>query len=125
MLTRARRCWPAAIPIILATLPILHAQNQSHDIVRNVFTVTGSGVFIAISIALFILNVIPLVWVAKDARTRGLEEAELWVALVLFFSVIGLVGYLICRPKGRIVKCPHCGNNRRQVMAACPHCHTS
>jgi hypothetical protein len=77
-----------------------------------------------ISILLFFLNVIPLIWVAKDAKARAVDEADFWIALVLFFSVIGLVTYLFSRPKGRIVKCPHCGSHKLEVMATCPRCHT-
>jgi hypothetical protein len=92
--------------------------------VSQAFAWAGGGVLLIGSIALFILNLIPLVWVAKDAKIRGVDEPDFWIALVLFFSVIGLAGYLICRPKGPIVTCPHCGHRRRQAIAACPHCHT-
>jgi hypothetical protein len=111
--------WPGVILVAFSTLANLHAQSQNTDNASKAF----GGAFLMTSIVLFVLNLIPLIWVAQDAKARGVDEADYWIALVLFFSVIGLVMYLLCRPKGQLVKCPHCGKNTLQVMATCPHCH--
>jgi len=121
-LKRARAAGPAVILVALSTLANLHAQSQTNDHASNAFACTGCGPFLMISILLFFLNLIPVVWVANDAKARGVDEADFWMALVLFFSVIGLVTYLFSRPKGHIVECPHCGNSKLQVTATCPHC---
>ena len=82
----------------------------------------GAGVMIAIPIVIIVLNIALLVWVARDARSRGMDNSVLWMALVMFTSVIGLVIYISARPKGELVKCASCGNDRLQGLAKCPHC---
>ncbi len=82
----------------------------------------GMGVIILIPIVYFALNVALLVWVARDAKSRGMDSAVLWMALVMFTSVIGLIIYIFSRPQGILMQCPSCGNNRLQVSAKCPHC---
>jgi Mn2+/Fe2+ NRAMP family transporter len=80
------------------------------------------GVFGFIIVAVVVLNVALLVWVARDAKSRGMDSAILWMVLVMFTGVIGLVIYLFARPQGNVVPCTHCGNKRLQVSAKCPHC---
>src|SRR5208283_4934125 len=72
-------------------------------------------VFLAISVAL-------LVWVARDAKARGMDSAVLWMLLVFFLNLIGLVIYLLARPQGALVQCPNCNNKRLQASVKCPHC---
>jgi uncharacterized membrane protein YhaH (DUF805 family) len=72
-------------------------------------------IFLAISIAL-------LVWVARDAKSRGMDSAVLWMLLVFFLNIVGLVIYLLARPQGITVPCPNCGNSRLQASVRCPHC---
>lgn len=79
-------------------------------------------VLILIPVAILALNIALLVWVARDAKSRGMDSAVLWMALVMFTSVIGLLIYLLSRPQGNLVTCPTCGNNRLQASAKCPHC---
>ena len=86
---------------MLSILPALHAQGPGPDVVSQAFGYAGSGGFLLVAVALFALNVIPLVWVARDAKTRAVDGADFWIALVLFFSVLGLAAYLIWRPRGR------------------------
>ena len=80
------------------------------------------GTFIFIPIALFALSIAMLVWVARDAKARGMDSAVLWMLLVFFLNVIGLVIYLLSRPQGMTVPCPNCGNMRLQASVKCPHC---
>jgi len=79
-------------------------------------------VMILIPIAIFALNIALLVWVARDAKARGMDSAVLWMALVMFTGVIGLIIYIFSRPQGNVITCPNCGNNRLQASAKCPHC---
>jgi hypothetical protein len=81
-----------------------------------------SGVMILIPIVIIALNIALLIWVAKDAKSRGMDNAVVWMILVMCTSVIGLVIYLNSRPKGELTKCAKCGNNRLQTSARCPHC---
>jgi hypothetical protein len=82
----------------------------------------GMGVIIIIPIVYFALNIALLVWVARDAKSRGMDSAVLWMALVMFTSVIGLIIYIFSRPQGSLMQCISCGNNRLQASAKCPHC---
>ncbi len=77
---------------------------------------------ITIPIAVAVLNIILLVWVARDAKARGMDNAVLWMILVMVTSLLGFVIYLFSRPKGELVLCPHCNNKRLRVSAKCPHC---
>lgn len=70
---------------------------------------------LAITIAL-------MVWVARDAKNRGMDNAVLWMLLVFFTNIIGLIVYLLARPQGNLIVCSHCKNKRLAVSAKCPHC---
>jgi uncharacterized membrane protein YhaH (DUF805 family) len=82
----------------------------------------GIGVMVFMVIAVIALNVALLVWVARDAKSRGMDSAVIWMILVALTGVIGLVIYLFSRPQGNLVQCPHCNNRRLQASARCPHC---
>lgn len=76
---------------------------------------------IVLIFALVAGNVAILFWVAKDAKCRGMDGA-MWIFLVMFTGFIGLAIYLFSRPQGMLVECEHCGNNRLEMAAKCPHC---
>ncbi|MFZ0312647.1 MAG: PLDc N-terminal domain-containing protein [Candidatus Korobacteraceae bacterium] len=78
--------------------------------------------FIGFIVAFVVLNIAILVWVARDAKARGMDSAILWMLLVMFTGVIGLVIYLFVRPQGNMVQCPNCHNKRLQASVKCPHC---
>jgi TctA family transporter len=75
-----------------------------------------------IPIVILVLNIALLVWVARDSKARGMDNSVVWVLLVLFTSVIGLIVYLFSRPPGILTPCRHCGNKRMETSAQCPHC---
>lgn len=74
------------------------------------------------TIAFVVLNVALLVWVARDAKARGMDSAAIWMLLVMFTSLLGLVIYILARPQGSLVQCSHCRNKRLMASAKCPHC---
>lgn len=80
------------------------------------------GMLILIPIVYFALNIALLVWVARDAKARGMDSAVLWMVLVMFTSVVGLIIYVFSRPQGNLVQCSSCNNKRLQASAKCPHC---
>ena len=80
------------------------------------------GFFVFIVVAAIAINIALLVWVARDAKARGMDSSVLWMVLVMFTGLIGLLIYLFSRPQGNIVQCAHCGNKRLQASAICPHC---
>jgi hypothetical protein len=85
----------------------------------------GCGFIGFFIVAIIALDIALLVWVARDAKSRGMDSAVLWMILVMFTSVIGLIIYLSARPQGNIVSCAHCNNKRLQASAKCPHCGNS
>ncbi|HEU4711838.1 MAG TPA: PLDc N-terminal domain-containing protein [Pyrinomonadaceae bacterium] len=86
--------------------------------------ICGGSIFVLIVIPLVIiaLNIALLVWVARDAKARGMDSAVLWMILVMLTGLLGLVIYLFSRPQGNVVQCQSCGNSRLQASARCPHC---
>jgi uncharacterized membrane protein YhaH (DUF805 family) len=83
---------------------------------------TCGGIMIIVPLTLFALGIAMLVWVARDAKARGMDSAVIWMILVMVTSVIGLIIYLFSRPQGNLIQCPNCGNKRLQASAKCPHC---
>ena len=99
------------------------AQNNDDSGAAGCMACTGcGGGIIFIGIAWFLLSIALLVWVARDAKARGMDSAVLWMLVVLFLGLIGLVIYLLARPQGSLVPCPNCGNQRMQASVKCPHC---
>lgn len=77
---------------------------------------------IIIAVVIIALNIALLVWVARDAKARGMDSAVLWMFLVFFTSFIGLIIYLFARPQGNVIQCGNCGNKRLQASVKCPSC---
>ena len=83
----------------------------------------GIGIFlISILVALFVFNIVMLVWVTRDAKARGMGSPVVWMLVVFFLSIFGLLLYLLSRPKGKLARCSSCNNKRLEVSATCPHC---
>ena len=55
------------------------------------------GGICAFVLVIFIINIFVLIWVYKDAEKRG-ANAVLWLVIVLFTGIIGLVIWLVVRP---------------------------
>jgi len=86
---------------------------------------TACGSFLFMIVVIFALNIALLVWVAKDAKNRGMGSAVGWVFLILFTSFIGLIIYLFSRPSGNLVVCEFCRNKKMMAARICPHCGNS
>lgn len=109
-----------ALPLLLAQSAL--AQGEFEDAAAAGVCAALSGVLILIPIVIIGINIAMIVWVAKDSKARGVENSIIWVLLVFFTSVLGLVIYILSRPKGDKVACPSCGNMRLKSLARCPHC---
>src|SRR5215211_589483 len=70
---------------------------------------------LAISIALAI-------FVYRDAKARGMDNAVLLTIVTVITGILGLIIYLLMRPKGNLVACPSCGQKRLEGSTKCPHC---
>lgn len=80
------------------------------------------GSFLFLIVAWFVVGIVLLVWVARDAKARGMDGAAIWMLLVLVTGFFGLIIYIFARPSGELVQCIHCGNKRLAAARACPHC---
>ena len=81
-----------------------------------------------IPLILFVIGIMICLWVYRDAESRGMNGA-LWVIIVIFTNIIGLIIYLIVReskltaPPQRITQiCPQCGYVLYEEANFCPHC---
>ncbi len=111
-----------AFPKLLSSMPTAAIAVMLRDDGNPAAACGCLGFFGFVIIAFIALNVALLIWVARDAKARGMDSAILWMILVMFTGVIGLIIYLFSRPQGNVVYCNHCGNKRLQVSAKCPHC---
>jgi hypothetical protein len=84
----------------------------------------GIGCFgaIAIFVIAIAINIAILLGVKNDATARGMENPMLWLIIVFFTGLVGLVIYLLVRPKGELVVCASCGKKRMQGLPKCPSC---
>lgn len=120
----------AHISTILSALMLstgaLFAQTSSEQDAQAAAGAAGcaacGGTIIFLIVACIAINVAILVWVARDAKSRGMDSSALWMLLVMFTGFIGLIIYIFSRPQGNLIQCPHCKNKRLQVSAKCPHC---
>ena len=82
-----------------------------------------------VSFALFILWIVVIVWVYRDAERRGMNGV-LWALLVLIGNLIGLLIYLIVRSDTVLTPeccaptqtCPKCQESIDAKFTFCPHC---
>ncbi len=98
------------------------AQHYPGDPARGCAGCGCCGTFFFIPIVFLALSIALLVWVARDAKARGMDNAVLWMLVVFFLNLLGLLIYVLSRPQGLLVPCPNCGNQRLQASVRCPHC---
>ena len=101
------------------------ADDQAAAAAASTSAAAGCAVcstFLFIPIAFLVISVMLLVWVARDAKARGMDSAVLWMLLVFFLNLLGLLIYVLARPQGNLIQCPNCGNKRLQASVKCPHC---
>ena len=115
-----------AVWLILASSPALLMAQDSDDLAGAAAAGGGclacGGVFIFVILGIIALNIALLVWVVRDAKNRGMDNAVLWLIVVLLIGPIGLIVYFLSRPKGTLMVCGKCQGKRLEVSAVCPHC---
>jgi F0F1-type ATP synthase membrane subunit c/vacuolar-type H+-ATPase subunit K len=114
--------WACPLVAACSTTHMALAQRRSNpNNGAGIFACCGSAA-IAIPIAIIALNIAMLVWVARDAKSRGMENSIIWMLLVLATSFIGLIIYVFVRPEGEFVACSNCGEKKLPKLVRCPHC---
>ena len=63
-----------------------------------------------------------IVYVYRDSKARGMDNAILLTVVTAITGLLGLLIYLLMRPKGNLVPCPSCQKKRLEGSAKCPHC---
>ena len=84
--------------------------------------IAGLGCSCIIALVAVAIQIAIAVWVYKDAKSRGMENAVLLTVLTIFTGLLGLLIYILMRPKGNLVACPSCQKKRLEGSAKCPHC---
>jgi len=77
---------------------------------------------IIVSVGSYVVIIIIMIWAYKDAKSRGDQNAAIWLILIFFAHFIGFVIYLLVRPKGTLVPCANCQNSKMESLTKCPHC---
>jgi|SRR6476620_11030646 len=116
-----KRLLPASL-LILAAGNLLAQDSKSSDAAGAAAGLIGGtcgciGGLIGLAIWIFLV-----VWVYKDAKSRGMDNAVLLTIVTAITGLLGLLIYLLMRPKGNLVPCPSCQNKRLEGSAKCPHC---
>ncbi|HHY46023.1 MAG TPA: zinc ribbon domain-containing protein [Firmicutes bacterium] len=65
----------------------------------------------------------------RDAKTRDANPV-LWAMAIAIAglmlpplgAVLGFLVYMMLRPRGKLLTCPHCGRKYISNLAFCPHC---
>lgn len=110
------------VNIVLPTM-LLAQESLTDEEAAACAACAGLGGFaVFIFVAAIVLNIALLVWVARDSKSRGMDSSVLWMILVMFTGLIGLIIYIFARPQGNLVQCSQCNNKRLGASAKCPHC---
>jgi len=73
----------------------------------------------AVAVVLWIAAVI---YVFVDASNRKVEHPFLWAFGTFWTGPVGLIAYLLDRPKAEQRKCSFCGHTILRSDAHCPYC---
>lgn len=106
----------------LSTFALAQGNNDGASAASSLAGCGCCSTFLAIPIVILVLNIALLVWVARDAKARGMDNSVGWMFLVLFTSFIGLIIYIFSRPQGNLIPCSNCNNQKLQAALRCPHC---
>lgn len=108
------------------TTQLLTIERQFYSFVPLFFV----SIFLLI-VALLIVGVLICVWVYRDANKRGMDGA-LWLIIVIFMHIIGLIIYLIVRKPETVPRtavsittakyCIYCGNPLPDDAKFCSKC---
>ncbi len=98
-----------------------HQRNAADEAASGAMGLLCCGLMVGIPLLYVGIVVTMSFWMARDAKTRGLEPA-MWLIMTFFTGPIGFAYYLFSRPQGMLTQCHNCGNNRLEASLKCPHC---
>jgi hypothetical protein len=113
------------LPFLLLSLGssnLLAQDSSSNDAAGAAGALIGGTCGCIVCLVVFGIWIALAVWVYKDAKSRGMDNAMLLTIVTIITGVLGLIIYLLMRPKGNLVACPSCGKKRMEGSAKCPHC---
>jgi len=112
-----------ALPLLVgATTLFAQEATPGDDAAAAAAGIAGAGCGCLIMIVALAIQIAIAVWVYRDAKSRGMDNAVLLTIVTVFTGLLGLVLYLLMRPKGNTVPCPSCGKKRLEGSTKCPHC---
>lgn len=114
--------YPVFCVAMLLCSAAAYAQYNDNSTAQSLAGCGVCSTILLIPIIIVALDIALLVWVARDAKARGMDSSVLWMLLVFFTSFIGLIIYLLARPQGNVIPCSNCGNKRLQASVKCPNC---
>ena len=92
------------------------------------------GFLISLILVSIIIVVLIGLWIYRDAESRG-ENGVLWLIIVFFLNIIGLIIWLLVRPpkkemvERRVVEkvlvCPYCRTENAPNVRFCSNCGAS
>ena len=88
------------LPLLFATANLFAQDSSNHDAAAGFM---GFGCGCLFFIIAFAIQIAIAIWVYKDAKSRGMENALLLTILTVFTGVLGLIIYLLMRPKNKIM----------------------
>ena len=99
-----KRLW-----MLLGSLSVpvaLWAQGTTTEPTANPFAaLLGGGLCMVVWLVSFVIAILLMIWVYKDAKARG-QNAVLWLILTFFFGIVALIVWLIIRPKAKVGEAP-------------------
>jgi uncharacterized membrane protein YhaH (DUF805 family) len=90
------------ILLIAVTSAIAQDATGSDDAAGAAGALAGMGCTCLILLVAIGVQVAIAVWVYKDAKSRGMENAMLLTILCVFTGILGLIIYLLMRPKEKL-----------------------
>ena len=112
-----------ALPLVFAAANLLaQTTEDTSDQAGAAGAFFGFGCGCIVLLVCLAIWIALAVWVYRDAKSRGMDNAVLLTIVTVITGILGVIIYLLMRPKGNLVPCPSCGKKRLEGSAKCPHC---
>jgi hypothetical protein len=99
-----KRFW-TFISLLLSTPAGLLAQETTAERTNPMAALLGGSCCLMFGLAWFVIGILLMIWVYKDAKARG-QNAVLWLILTFLFGIIAFIVWLIIRPKEKVGEAP-------------------